>query len=90
MRKNCLQCLQPKKQKQCLKVENGEQRKEGSTKEHQVKKVKVSAVQCCIQLIIAKNENFSKTLVTFCKKTVWICYIVLPCASCIQSFLNTY
>jgi len=48
-----------KKLKQCLKVE----KEEGSTKQHQVKEVKV--VQYCIQLTIAKNEIFFKTAVTF-------------------------
>jgi len=33
--------------------------------EHQVKEVKISAILFCIQLTIAKYENFSKTAVTF-------------------------
>ena len=42
MRENCLQCLHPKKQKQCLKVERCSTMKRKYKMEYQVKEVKVS------------------------------------------------
>jgi len=56
--------LKPKKAKtvfESWKMVNNEKRK--YKMEHQVKEVKLA--QHCIQLTIAKNDNFSKTAITF-------------------------
>ena len=58
MQENFLRCLNPNKQKQCLKGERCWTMKRKYKMEHHVKEVKI--VQHCILLTIAKNENISK------------------------------
>jgi len=56
--------------------------------EHQVKEVKI--VQHCIQLPIAKNENVSKTAVTFWSLIVRLLTVTVPHKSCKILFLYIF
>ena len=61
MKENWFQCLQQKKQKQCLEVNmvNNEKKVQNGAS------TKLKLVQYGIQLIIAKSEHFSKKTVPF-------------------------
>jgi len=83
MKENCLWCLNQKSKNSAWTLKYGEQWK-GSTKWSI--KLRLKLAQHCIQLTIAKNENFSKTAVTFWPMIVCLLTVTALHKSCEISF----